>query len=427
MTPVPPQHPQDVPGPQRPPYEQVVADVVMDACRAHRDGDSTRFAAAIAVLLEPFGGGEWAPVVERSVSTFLRTAITGAWGRGWQPADLLRLGRRRFTELHVRLLTDAIAAELQTYATTTIDPRWLAQLGEAGARTWWPADQSFLHARSTQAHHEWPAVLSAAVQVLCMLWDLPVVEHLTPLPGAAPTASTPRPAPDVDAHVLDRIRLLLAKAEATTSPEEAEALTAAAQERMTRYRIDQAMLASTEPGPSTTPSGRRIGIESPYEAAKAVLLDAIARANRCRAVWARGLGFTTVIGFGPDLDVVETLFTSLRVQAVTAMSHAGTAERTRTRSFRHAFLTGYAHRIGERLSDVAQAQTQAASTETGGSALLPVLVSRDNAVEDALKTMFPALTSVSPGTTIDPAGWYSGRGAAETAALQIGKSLPDKS
>ena len=49
----------------------------------------------------------------------------------------------------------------------------------------------------------------------------------------------------------------------------------------------------------------------------------MAQANRCRVVWSKDLGLVTVIGFPADLDAVELLFTSLLVQANTAMLRAG--------------------------------------------------------------------------------------------------------
>jgi hypothetical protein len=48
----------------------------------------------------------------------------------------------------------------------------------------------------------------------------------------------------------------------------------------------------------------------------------VATANRCRVVWHRNLGLRTVMGFRTDLDAVELLFTSLLVQATTALRPA---------------------------------------------------------------------------------------------------------
>ena len=91
---------------------------------------------------------------------------------------------------------------------------------------------------------------------------------------------------------------------------------------MAKYSIDHALLAA-ETGRTEEPGGRRIAVDNPYEAPKASLLQTVAQANRCRVVWSKELGLVTVIGFPADLDAVELLFTSLLVQANSAMLRAG--------------------------------------------------------------------------------------------------------
>ena len=135
----------------------------------------------------------------------------------------------------------------------------------------------------------------------------------------AAATRTPEPA---DERLLGKIRALLAKAESTEFAEEAEALSARAQELMAKYSIDHALLAA-ETGRTEKPGGRRIAVDNPYEAPKASLLQTVAQANRCRVVWSKELGLVTVIGFPADLDAVELLFTSLLVQANSAMLRAG--------------------------------------------------------------------------------------------------------
>jgi hypothetical protein len=111
------------------------------------------------------------------------------------------------------------------------------------------------------------------------------------------------------------------------------------------------------------------------------------------------------------------LFTSLLVQATTAMVHAGprrdAAGRSRTRSFRHAFLNAYAARVGERLRDAAGRAT----ADTAGRDLLPVLAARDQAVDDAVATMFPNLIQGRARSVSNHEGWAAGRAAADMASL----------
>ncbi|WP_051054172.1 hypothetical protein [Frankia sp. QA3] len=154
--------------------------------------------------------------------------------------------------------------------------------------------------------------------------------------------------------------------------------------------------------------------------AKASLLDAVAGANRCRSVWSKNLGFATVIGFQPDLDAVELLYTSLLVQATTAMMKAGSrqdrAGRSRTRSFRQSFLASFAVRLGQRLMAATEQASEQAAAEAGDGRLLPVLAARTDSVREATETMFPEIVARAVSAT-DREGWASGRAAADLASL----------
>jgi uncharacterized protein DUF2786 len=456
-----------------------VTELVRAALQAFRHGDRTGFDTAVKDLVERPDLDGWRRMTERMLTSYLQNVIAAGWRRGWQPADVVRLVGREHGARHARMVTDAIAAELQSYPVVTLDPRWPAQLTELDAKLWWPPEQTYLRAWCELANNDWVSTTSMAMEVLALLNGMPSLEQLGPLPGTAPAPRKAPPSgrakaagsagsgsagsgsagagsagsgsaggtgsaagasagsggaqapPQADERMLSRIRGLLAKAEATGFPAEAEALTAAAQERMARYSIDAAMLAATATNTKDAPSGRRIGIDNPYEGSKAVLLNAVAGANRARSVWSQALGFCTVIGFEPDLDAVEALFTSLLVQANTAMIQAGVQQgagaRSRSRAFRQSFLAAYAHRIGERLAEVTAAQTAAATAEPGGGNLLPVLASRERAVEDTLATMFPELTQKASGRITDAEGWHSGLGAADLAALHRGAALPEQS
>jgi hypothetical protein len=232
--------------------------------------------------------------------------------------------------------------------------------------------------------------------------------------------------------VLARIRALLAKAESNEYGEEAEALSARAQELMTKYSIDQALLAVSS-GREDQPVGRRIAVDNPYEVPKTSLLQAVAVANRCRVVWTKDVGLATVVGFEADLDAVEVLFTSLLVQANAAMLREGSKQdaygASRTRAFRQSFLVAYAIRIGERLAEAAEHTTREAAAEhaaaartdgtaNAGSALVPFLAARHRAVDDAVDEIFGgALTRRRPLRITDADGWASGRAAADLASL----------
>ncbi|WP_343235441.1 DUF2786 domain-containing protein [Streptomyces bauhiniae] len=321
--------------------------------------------------------------------------IAAAWQRGWQPADVARLVRRELEDAHLGLAAALIRA--QAAKDRPRGPRWSAQLDALAEQSEpRPADR-FSHA-------------TTVLELYRLLLRLPTLE---------PLEEPRRPAGPGTSRTLGRIRALLAKAEGTGYPEEAEALTAKAQELMARHSVDEALLAASAPAPDA-PGACRIGVEPPYEQAKAVLLDAVARANHCRAVWNEPYAFSTVVGFEADLEAVELLYTSLLVQATHAMAKSEAAQRAggrkRTKSFRQSFLAAYAHRVGDRLTAAAESQVT--------QDLLPVLVTRETAVTDRLETMFPRTTTTRLRGINDEAGWTEGAKAADKAQVRSHRPLP---
>jgi hypothetical protein len=399
--------------------EQLVAAAVH--ARFHDETDE--FERCAARLTDRPGAPGWHRTVDQALFAWLLRAVTSGWRLGWQPAELTRQVGRVAGDRHAGMAADLIAAELRRYATARIDEQWTAQLTAMGAELWW-GNGSYLELWRDRAGTGRAVAVTCALEVLYVLSSLPGLAQLSPLPGAARCGAlaADRAVPhQVDQRMLARVRALLAKAESTDFVAEAEALTARAQELMARHSIDYALLAAAS-GSTDAPSGRRLFIENPYEAPKAVLLDVVAAANRCRAVWDRSLGMSTVLGFPRDLDGVELLFTSLLVQATTAMMQAGSRRdaygRSRTRSFRQSFLTSYAQRIGERLADATGTAERQAAAESPGTDLVPVLAARDSAVGQAVDEMFPELTKRKVTTANDHEGWLRGRAAADLATLR---------
>ncbi|MER6996556.1 DUF2786 domain-containing protein [Streptomyces sp. NPDC000410] len=335
--------------------------------------------------------------------------VRRAWERGWQPADVVRIVRRDLDDVHVRLAAALIAGETRRYGgARALPPRWADQLAALPSEAP-PAMDRFSYA-------------TAVLELYRLLVRLPALEPVGPVPGGG-TVGLP-PASPHEPRMLTRIRGLLAKAEATGFPEEAEALTAKAQELMARYSIDEALLAARTHR-ADVPGACRIGVDAPYEEAKAILLHAVASANRCRTVWNSGFGFSTVVGFEPDLEAVELLYTSLLVQGTAAMTRAEAGQRAggrkRTKTFRQSFLLAYAHRIGDRLAAAKEhaAQEAEAARGTGGDdgGLLPVLAARDVAVTDHADRLFPSTVTTRVRGATDLSGWEHGTTAADTAHM----------
>ena len=222
---------------------------------------------------------------------------------------------------------------------------------------------------------------------------------------------------ELDQRVLDRVRKLLAKAEHPGTPvEEAQAFSAKASALMAAYAIDQALLEA-DPHTSSTPVVRQIEVDPPYAMPRAVLLDRVARAHRVRVVigpdGGSGRRQCSLVGFPIDLEVVEVLFTSLLLQASTAMVHAST-ESSRPRAFRRAFLLGYAEVIGGRLATVKEETDAEADRGRTGTAL--VLADRADRVERLLEQEFPRVRGLRM-TTSSGGGLSAGRAAGARADL----------
>jgi len=303
-------------------------------------------------------------------------------------------------------------------------------LDELGQRGWSPADVDHVVTRRLSPAHaamvagEPPprAVLDALrllVEALALVVTLPEV------PPAGAVDPDVAATDGLDARLVTRVRALLRKAESTEFPEEAEALTAKAQELIARHALDAVRVQSgADVG---APSSRRVHFDDPYVDPKALLLDRIAQANRSSAVYAPAFGWSTVFGYDADLDAVELLTTSLLAQAAHALARQGSrvdaAGRSRTRSFRRAFLVGFANRIGERLAEATAAQVAAAGK--ADDRLLPVLVARDARVDSAQAAAYPSLVS-RPTAVSNGAGWVAGRAAAELADLSAGAGALDR-
>ncbi|HWU06657.1 MAG TPA: DUF2786 domain-containing protein [Streptomyces sp.] len=383
--------------------------VIDRACAAalYSDGDAGLDTGASLLAADPSADEE----LHRRGEEFVRRA----WARGWQPADVVRTVRRELDETGAALAAALITTETSAYG--QLPPRWADQLAAMPAPPPRNRPDRFTYA-------------SALLELYRLLLRLPAIEPAGPPPGTAADAPY-RPPAHGEPRMLTRIRALLAKAEATGFPEEAEALTTKAQELMARHSIDEALLAARTHS-ADVPGALRIGVDAPYESAKAVLLDSVASANRCRAVWNSDLGFTTVVGFEPDLEAVELLFTSLLVQGTAAMTKAEAGQRAggrkRTKTFRQSFLMAYAQRLGSRLAADTARVTAAAGSEAGtegredgAGALLPVLAARDVAVTGAAERMFPKTTTARLRGATDAEGWTHGTAAADRARMGGGE------
>ncbi len=417
--------------PPEPPSAVEIAQAVLTAADERARGDAGSPARCAAALTR------WpltalAESVERGVDLAALDGLTHAWRCGWQPADLWQLTRRRLAAPAVGYLVELLAADAERRPVATLAPAWQAQLRELGAEVNWSADQPHLGQWAARVGLPRSGAVELVVELLALVRMLPPLDQLLPPPGTAAASgaaagSAAGAGAGVDEKVLAKVRALLAKAESTEFEQEADAFFAKAQELMSRYSLERAVLdADRERPASGGPGGRRIWLDAPYLSAKSLLVNAVAGANRARTVFHQHLGFVTVLGDEVDLEIVELLSTSLLLQASRAMVHAGRQTdrrgQSRTKSFRQSFLVSYAARIGERLTEASAAAQAEVVHELGDGRLLPVLASRERAVDELFARLFPALTTRRVSVS-NHAGWGAGRAAADLADLDVRRSV----
>jgi hypothetical protein len=371
---------------------------------------------------------DFAPLIDTILVDVVDDQVSRLWKRGWQPADVVRALRRTFktSELVVTMAVDSMAAHLATFPSSTVDDRFAGRLAPLAADpAQWRA--AGLVRRWTQRlGATTQQVVGSAVMLAEILGRLPSIGVLGPLPGEARPGRSAA-ASGVEPKVLERVRGLLAKAESSGYEAEAESLTAKAQELMARYSIDHALLVSTGPT-AEKPGGIRVGVDNPYENEKAMLLDRVARANRCQAIQSSLFGFATVLGFPADLGAVEVLYTSLLVQVTQALLREGSRPiaggGNRTVAFRRSFQQAFAVRIGERLAGVSENTIREGVADN--ERLLPVLVGRERAVKQFADALFPDVTYERATGGYDREGWSLGTHAADLAPLTAIPSLGEQ-
>jgi Protein of unknown function (DUF2786) len=362
--------------------------------------------------------------LDELVTSRLRYLTAALWEHGWQPLDLLHVVHKsspRLAPLIASVITDQADA---VCALGRAPQDWRNQLRvvaeEAGGLA--PVnDQRATLLLSAAWCRSGLGLIEAWVDVITvarLISELPRLEQIAPPPSAwgKPVDRAPVDPASERGKVLRRIRALLAKAEATDHPAEAESFTAKAQDLMTRHAIDEALLTAGDTAIAVV--AKRVHLQSPYATTKTSLLNAVAKANRCKVIYFDRLAIATVVGVPLDIDQVEMLFTSLLIQATRAMTEAGAAQPgsfDRSATFRRSFLMAYAVRIGERLTEATSA-----ATKSYGNELVPLLRRQEDAVTAEFERLFPFTREIRGGY-FDPRGWDAGRRAADHAFFTAGR------
>ena len=235
---------------------------------------------------------------------------------------------------------------------------------------------------------------------------------------------------DEEDRRLGVIRGLLAKAEATEFPDEAEAFFAKASELIARYAVDEAMIwAGASASGRQAPEELRLEIHAPYIVQKSVLVGSVARAHGCQTVRlggpsGRASETVCVIGFPTDLRWVETLVTSLLVQLTSAMLTNCPTGLTASSSagWRRSFIMGFSSEVSDRLEAdrrdaVHDAESSEATNADAPMSAAVVLASRADEVHDDFRRRFPNVRSSWASAGRSREGEKAGRAAGRDASL----------
>jgi len=230
---------------------------------------------------------------------------------------------------------------------------------------------------------------------------------------------------DPPSALLDRVRKLLAKAEAEgVTPPEAEALTAKAAELMARYGIDRARLAASDPD-TDRPGSRIIDIANPWAQVRAHLLAGLAGAMRCQCVLlstTRPGARIHVFGYASDLERADILYTSLLLQMAHGLTAAAVPAGVRSvRAWRRSWLLGFVTAVITRVKSAEDRAAGAADDSPAGRgqagpSMELVLADRAVVIRGQLEQAYP----VTRRTRITYSGRGYGDGYAQGQQADIG-------
>jgi len=217
-----------------------------------------------------------------------------------------------------------------------------------------------------------------------------------------------------DAGLVGKVRKLLAMAEGSSNPNEADAFSRKAAELIAAHRIDPERLrveANDELAVRELMLGR-----GAYVRGRLALLQVIAESHGCRVVFeVRDRGTVAfVAGFRSDLETTELLYNSLHAQASSRLSTERRATAAATQQWRRSFLFGYADQIRQMLQKSAD---RAKRHLHPSSAALPALRARDRRVDEFSRQRFGRVVAARRPKAATVTGFQAGQRAANAADL----------
>jgi len=211
--------------------------------------------------------------------------------------------------------------------------------------------------------------------------------------------------------IIDRVRALLAKAESSPYPAEADTFMAKAQAMIQQYALDDAVLHGSDP---STIGHDELTMTGSYSRERSMIWGAVAMANRCRVLTMSKHGSSAVaslivIGRPSDRELVKVVATSLEVQAMRRMADLNLDRSSEAPVVqRRSFLRGFASEVASRLRRANHSTGHASTSAVAALALT------EQAVDDYLGDHFD-LSNRRSQARFDGAAYSRGRRAGATA------------
>ena len=218
-----------------------------------------------------------------------------------------------------------------------------------------------------------------------------------------------------DAKMVARVQALLAKAESTDFPHEAEALFAKAQELMTRHLIDDTLARARTS--TDKPELRRLTMVAPYASAKFTLISAVGRANDVQVVGSAN-NVVTLFGYRirPRRGRIAVCVAGGAGFPRNVPAPAKKWPCTAYARFRHSFLIAFAYQVEQRLQEAKQRTEAERRTRKppvrSCRCSMPNATRSRNSPTRRFRTCSASVVSLSHA-----GGYHAGRDAAERADL----------
>lgn len=180
----------------------------------------------------------------------------------------------------------------------------------------------------------------------------------------------------------EKINKLLSKAQGASTEEEAGAFFAKAEELMTKWAIDDAMLRHAGKLEDESIEQRKVPVASTFFSADMTLASNVSRSHNVRLLQNKQGRYIILIGFTSDIENVLTLYNLLRIQAVRFSQQHNLTDMAGFDRYvwRRSFRTSFAQRIGERLAEQRRITTHEAE-KVHGSGMELVLVDKKKQVD----------------------------------------------